>query len=126
VPSQAPSAARRPHPHLGQAQLKGQVPTIPGHLIRHRGGQHRRVADDRHRDIRKALRPPPQIRAGVAGDVVLIAKDLAAEGGPSQARMDERAQRRLVPGGQRRGTAQGRLDDLLLGPHNSKSAQAGR
>ena len=31
MPSQAPPAAGRPHPHLGQAQLKGQVATVPGH-----------------------------------------------------------------------------------------------
>ncbi|HEX3961915.1 MAG TPA: hypothetical protein VHZ03_35690 [Trebonia sp.] len=68
-------------------------------------GQDRRVAGDHHGDALQALQSPPQGSPGVARDVVLVAQDLAPESSPLQPGVHEQAQRGLIPGAQRRGTA---------------------
>jgi hypothetical protein len=87
---------------------------VPGYLIGHGGGQHRRIAGHPHLDVRQSLRPPPQVPAGIADDVILIPEDIAAKGGPLQAGMHEYPQRGLVAGRECGGTKQGRFGHLLF------------
>jgi hypothetical protein len=115
VPGEASPTVGRPHPGLRQPENEGLVAPVTAYLVRHRRGQHARIASDGHPDVRKALRVPVQSAADIAVDVLLVPKDVASEGGPLESRVHQLPQRVLIPCDKRVGTPTRGVKDFVLG-----------